>query len=112
MEPEIQYDDFKKVDIRIGTVIAVERVPETDKLLKCTIDFGPEIGERTIVSGIAQWKSPEDLVGGQLPYVINLAPRMLRGIESAGMLLAASDEDGAVVLLRPEKKLPPGTRLH
>jgi methionine--tRNA ligase beta chain len=112
MEPEIPYDEFKKVDIRVGTVIAAERVPETDKLLKCAIDFGPEIGERTIVSGIAPWKTPEDLIGMQLPYIINLTPRKLRGIESAGMLLAASDEESAVVLLRPEKKVSPGTRLQ
>lgn len=106
---EISYDDFAKLDIRIGTVRAAERVPETDKLLKCTIDFG-KLGERTIVSGIAGWKTPEELVGMQLPYIVNLAPRMLRGVESQGMLLAASDEDG-VALLRPERTLTPGTRL-
>lgn len=108
----IQYDDFAKVEIRIGTLKAVERVPETDKLLKCTIDFGPEIGERTIVSGIAQWKTPEELMGRQLPYVFNLAPKKLRGIESQGMLLAASDAEGKVALLIPERELPPGTKLH
>ena len=110
MKDEIQYDDFAKIDIHIGTVLAVERVPDTDKLLKCTIDFG-ELGQRTIVSGIAQWKDPEDLVGKQLPYIVNLAPKMLRGVESSGMLLAASDEDG-VALLHPERSLPPGTALH
>jgi methionyl-tRNA synthetase len=78
-------------------------------LLKCTIDFG-ELGERTIVSGIAQWKSPEDLVGRQCPYIVNLAPRMLRGVESAGMLLAASDDIG-VALIHPEREIPRGTRL-
>lgn len=112
MKDEISYDDFAKLDIRIGTVRAVERVPDTDKLLQCTIDFGPELGERVIVSGIAQWKTPEDLIGLQLPYIINLAPRILRGVESRGMLIAASDAEGAVVLLRPERTLPPGTSLH
>lgn len=107
---EIQYEDFAKLEIRIGTVRAVEPVPETDKLLKCTIDFG-EFGERTIVSGIAQWKKPEDLVGKQLPYVFNLAPKMLRGVESQGMLLAASDENG-VALLLPDRPVPPGTKLR
>lgn len=106
----IQYDDFAKIDIRIGRVVAAEMIPETDKLIKCTIDFGLELGERTIVSGIAQWKKPEELVGKQLPYIINLAPRMLRGVESQGMLLAASDESG-VVLMQPERELPPGTKL-
>ena len=109
MSDEINYDHFAKLDIRIGVVIAAELVPETDKLIKCTVDFG-DFGTRTIVSGIAEWKKPEDLVGKQLPYVVNLAPRILRGVESQGMLLAASDEQG-VALLVPERTLPPGTRL-
>jgi methionyl-tRNA synthetase len=108
--PEINYDDFAKIEFRIGTVIAAEMVPETDKLIKCTIDFG-EAGIRTIVSGIAQWKKPEELVGMQLPYVFNLAPKMLRGVESQGMLLAASDDDG-LALLVPERAVPPGTKLR
>ena len=108
--PEIQFEDFAKVEFRIGTVIAAEMVPETDKLIKCTIDFG-EMGMRTIVSGIAQWKKPEDLVGKQLPYIVNLAPKMLRGVESQGMLLAASDDEG-VALLSPERVVPPGTKLR
>ena len=109
MPEEISYDDFAKLDIRIGTVIAAELVPETDKLIKCTIDFG-ELGMRTIVSGIAQWKKPEELVGKQLPYIVNLAPRMLRGVESQGMLLAAGDEAG-VALIAPEREVPKGTKL-
>ena len=108
-KPEISYDDFAKLDIRMGTVVAVEKVEKADKLLKCTIDFG-EFGTRTIVSGIAEWKTPEDLVGKQLPYVVNLAPRMLRGVESQGMLIAASDESG-VALIVPEREVPRGTKL-
>ena len=107
--PEISYEDFAKLDIRIGTVVAAELVPETDKLIKCTVDFG-EMGTRTIVSGIAQWKKPEELIGKQLPYIVNLAPRVLRGVESQGMLLAASDEEG-VALLSAERILPKGTKL-
>ncbi len=107
--PEISYDDFAKLEIRIGTVVAAELVPDTDKLIKCTVDFG-ELGQRTIVSGIALWKKPEELVGKQLPYIVNLAPRVLRGVESQGMLLAASDESG-VALLSAERPLPPGTKL-
>lgn len=106
----ISYEDFAKLDIRIGTVVAAELVPETDKLIKCTIDFG-DFGTRTIVSGIAQWKQPEELVGKQLPYIVNLAPRVLRGVESQGMLLAASDENG-VVLLHPEKQTSAGAKLR
>ena len=108
-KPEIQYDDFAKLDIRVGTVVAAEAIPDADKLIKCTIDFG-EFGTRIIVSGIKEWKTPEELVGKQLPYIVNLAPRMLRGVESQGMLLAASDEEG-VVLLQPERKVPSGTKL-
>lgn len=107
---QISYDEFSKLDIRIGTVKAAELVPDTDKLIKCTIDLGV-LGERTIVSGIAQWKKPEELIGKQLPYVVNLAPRMLRGIESQGMLLAASDEDG-VALLTAERHVSAGTQLR
>ncbi|MCR4325452.1 MAG: hypothetical protein NUV59_01450 [Patescibacteria group bacterium] len=120
MDNEISYDDFAKLDIRIGTVLAAERIPETDKLIKCTVDFGEELGTRTIVSGIAAWparggsasggKTPEELVGKQLVYIVNLAPRVLRGVESQGMLLAASDGEG-VALISPERPLPPGTRL-
>ncbi len=106
----ITYDDFAKLAIRVGTVLAAERVPETDKLIKCTIDFG-ELGERTIVSGIALFRTPEDLVGRQLPYIVNLAPRMLKGIESQGMLLAASPGGEGLALLLPDTSVPNGTRL-
>ena len=115
---QIQYDDFAKLDIRIGTVVAAELIPDTDKLIKCTIDFGDPstgsgqgLGTRTIVSGIAQWKRPEELVGKQLPYIVNLAPRTLRGVESQGMLLAASDEEG-VALIFPERNVKNGTQLR
>lgn len=114
MTDEIQYDDFAKLDIRIGTVVAAEMVPEADKLIKCTVDFGdPPAGGgiRTIVSGIAEWKKPEELVGMQLPYIVNLAPRTLRGVESQGMLLAVGIENG-VALLHPDAVVPPGTKLR
>jgi methionyl-tRNA synthetase len=110
MDEQVSYNDFVKLDIRIGTVIAAELVPETDKLIKCTVDFG-ELGQRTIVSGIAEWKKPEELVGKRLPYIVNLAPRVLKGVESQGMLLAASDESG-VALLTPEREVPSGTKLR
>jgi len=109
MDNELQYDDFAKLDIRIGLVRAAERIEGTDKLIKCVVDFG-ELGERTIVSGIAEWKQPEELVGLRLPYVVNLAPKVLRGVESRGMLLAASDERG-VALLKVERDVAPGTKL-
>jgi len=107
---EITYEDFAKLEIRIGTITAAEHIPETDKLLKCTIDFG-DFGVRTIVSGIAQFRTPEQLVGKQLPYIVNLAPRMLRGVMSEGMLLAASPMGDGLALLHPDTLVPNGTLL-
>lgn len=110
----IQYSDFAKLDIRIGRVVAAELVPETEKLIKCTIDFGsgPEdLGVRTIVSGIAKYVAPEDMVGKKLPYLVNLEPKMLKGVESQGMLLAISFLDDQFSFLLPEKDVPEGTRI-
>ncbi len=109
MSEVVQYENFAKLDIRVGTIVAAELVPDTDKLIKCTVDFG-ELGKRTIVSGIAEFRKPEDLVGKQCPYIVNLAPKMLRGVESQGMLLAASTPDG-LALLHPDREVIPGTKL-
>ncbi len=110
-KPTISIDEFAKVQISIGTVRAAERVPETDKLVKCTIDFGEE-EPRTIVSGIAMYVSdPETLVGKQLAYVTNLAPRIIKGIESNGMLLAVGDGE-SFAFLTPDRPVPPGTTAH
>ena len=114
MAEEISYDDFAKLDIRIGTIIAAARVPDTDKLIKCTIDFGEPpagLGVRTIVSGIALSRAPETIVGKQCPYIVNLSSRVLRGIESRGMLLAVGLEDG-IALLHPDEDVPPGARIR
>lgn len=114
-KPQVSYDEFARMDIRVGTIIATERVPDTDKLIKCTINFGDPatggLGERTIVSGIALFREAESLVGRQCTYIVNLAPRMIRGIESQGMLLAASTDDGTFALLSPDTELPPGTSI-
>jgi methionyl-tRNA synthetase len=107
MKTEITFDDFEKLDIRIGEVIAAERVPNSDKLLSCTVHFGDDIGERTIVSGIAEYISAERLVGMKLPYIVNLAPRTIRGIESKGMLLAIGGE--IFSLLAPLADVPRGS---
>ena len=112
MKDMISIDDFAKIDIRIGTVLATERVPETDKLIKCTIDFGDTeaggLGVRTIVSGIALSRSAEELVGKQLPYIVNLAPRTIKGVESQGMLLAVGEGEN-FALLEPDTNVVPGT---
>jgi methionyl-tRNA synthetase len=104
-KPEIPFDDFAKVDLRIATVKVAERVPKTDKLMRLEIDLGFET--RQIVAGVAEKYSPEQLIGRQIVVVANLAPRKLKGLESKGMLLAgrAGDE---LLLLRPDNTLPPG----
>lgn len=113
----IDYDDFAKLDIRIGTIISAEKIPEGDKLLKLQVDMGDDpsadSGRETkqIMSGIAEfYTDPESLVGKQIPILMNLKPRMLRGYESQGMMLAA-DTEGKPILLHPESKIPNGSKI-
>lgn len=110
-DDRITIDDLLKIEVRVGTVKAAERVPETDKLLKCLVDFGEESGPRTIVSGVALYVEPETLVGRQLAYVTNLAPRTIKGIESNGMLFAVGSGD-TFAFLTPDRPVPPGTSAH
>lgn len=104
---EIVYDDFAKLDLRVGTVKACEKVEKADKLLKLTIDLGNET--RTIVSGIALHYKAEEMVGKQVVVVVNLAPRKMKGIESQGMILTAEDKDGKLRLLKSEEMVSPGS---
>lgn len=103
----IVYDDFAKLDLRVGTILAAEKVEKADKLLKLTVDLGYE--QRTIVSGIAQHFEPSAIVGRQVVVVANLAPRKMRGIESNGMILMAEDTGGKLHFVNPEDKIPPGS---
>ncbi|MBP7740645.1 methionine--tRNA ligase subunit beta [Candidatus Woesebacteria bacterium] len=103
MKDEIQYEDFVKLDLRVAKIIAAEEIEGADKLLKITLDVGPEIGERTIAAGIKAWYSPEDLIGKTVVYLANLAPRTLRGVVSQGMLIAAGSQTAS--LLQPDKEL-------
>ena len=103
---EVSFEDFGKMDIRTATVLAAERVPKTDKLLKLTIDTG--IDKRTIVSGIAEYYSPEDILGKQICILANLAPRTIRGIESKGMILMAKQGDGKMRFITPAETLANG----
>ncbi len=98
---ETSFDDFNKMDIRTGTILEAERVPKTDKLLKLKIDTG--IDQRTVVSGIAEWYKPEDIIGQQVSILINLAPRKIKGIESQGMILMASNYKGELSFVSPTK---------
>ena len=99
LKPEIVYDDFAKMDIRIGTITEAERVPKSDKLLKLKVDDG--MGGRQILSGIAKHFAPEDIIGKQVTFLANLAPRKMMGHESQGMILMAEDCDGKLALIAP-----------
>lgn len=106
----ISIDDFAKVQVKVGTVLSAERVPETDKLLRLMVDLG-ETAPRQIVSGIAAYTEPEALVGRQLCFVTNLAPRKIKGLESNGMLFAVGEGD-TFAFVTPDRPVPPGTGAH
>lgn len=105
----VAFDDFTKIDLRVGTVLECAKVPKTDKLLQFLIDDG--ISKRTIISGIAAWYNPEDLVGKQVCFIANLEPRKLKGIESQGMLLSAENSDGSLSLIQPSALVAPGSQI-
>lgn len=105
----IEFDDFTKLDIRVGTVVDCIKVPKADKLLQFTIDDG--LGKRTIVSGIAKYYKPEDLIGKQVCFIANLAPRKLKGVTSEGMILSAEDRDGKLVAITTLQEVKPGSEV-
>ncbi len=106
----ITYDDFAKVEMKIGEITSVDIVPDADKLLRLMVDFGEET-PRQIVSGIRTYfEDPQVLVGRRCPFVTNLEPRVIRGLESQGMILAVSHE-GTLGLLFPHQEVPVGTRI-
>lgn len=102
----IEFDDFTKMDIRIGTIIEAEKLAKTKKLLKLVVDTG--IDKRTVVSGIAEYYKPEDVIGKQVSILVNLEPRKLRGIESQGMILMAENSDGTLAFVQPDKAISNG----
>ena len=103
----IEFDDFSKVDIRVGTVIEAENVPKSNKLLKLKINTG--IDERTILSGIAKFYSTEEIINKKVMVLINLKPRKMMGFESEGMLLLAEDSDGNLSLMQPDSEIGDGS---
>ena len=124
-EKMISFEDFKKLDIRIGTIREVEAIPETDKLLRCQVDFGPVVVEnsdgvkeekrdiRQIVSGIREfYPDPNVLLNKQVLYIVNLEPRTIKGFESNGMLMAVDGKNGEPVLLIPEVPVNPGSKVR
>ena len=106
VKPTVDFPTFEKLDIRVGTVLECEKVPKADKLLKFKIDDG--MGGRTIVSGIAKYYNPEDLVGKQVLFIANFEPRKLKGVLSEGMILSAVDADGSLVVASPSREVKPG----
>jgi methionine--tRNA ligase beta chain len=104
--PMITYDEFRKLDIRIGIIVSAEKVQGTDKLLALEINFGSET--RQLVAGIAETYQPDHLIGKEIPVLMNLEPRKIRGIVSHGMILAV-DADGKPILLHPDSTVPAGS---
>lgn len=102
----VTIEEFEKLDIKIGQIVNCEKVEDADKLLRLEVNFGGE--KRQIVSGIAEFYKPEDLVGKLCPFIVNLEPRTIRGLESQGMIMAA-DVDGTAVLLHPDREIPEGS---
>jgi methionyl-tRNA synthetase len=109
-KPLIEFDDFARVELRAGTILSAEKVAKADKLLQLEVDLGFE--KRTIVSGIAQHYQPEEIIGKQVTVVVNLAPRKMRGIESAGMILMAEDAEGKLVFVAPVQAIAAGSEVR
>ncbi len=107
----ITYEEFMKVDLRVGRVISAERVKGSKKLLRLVVDLG-ELGQRQIIAGLGKWYEPEYFVGKNIVVVANLQPKRIFGLESQGMLLAADVPDGAPVLLTTDKPVEPGARIR
>ena len=109
MAEEITFAEFQKIDLRIGKIVEATQVPESKKLIKILVDFGSE--KRQAVAGLLKYYKPEELVGKKCVFLLNLQRRMLAGIESQCMILAAEDETGTVTVLQPEKDIVEGSRI-
>lgn len=110
VKPDINFDDFMKMDIRVGKITAAEKVAKTKKLMKLTVDTG--IDQRTIVSGIAEYYTPEEVIGRQVSVLVNLEPKPLKGIESQGMILMAENADGSLSFVTPDREIKPGSEIR
>jgi methionine--tRNA ligase beta chain len=109
MAEEITFDEFQKIDLRIGKIIEASAVPESKKLIKILVDFGSE--KRQAVAGLLKYYKPEELLGKKCVFLLNLQRRMLAGLESQCMVLAAEDEAGNVTVLQPEKDIVEGSKI-
>jgi len=107
----ITYEDFAKLDFRVGKILEAQEIPESSKLLKLKVDFG-SLGEKTVFAGIKKWYLPEDLEGKSFIFLFNLEPRPMMGAFSEAMIIAAEDEDGNCSLLAADKEMASGTKVH
>ena len=106
----VSFDDFTKMDIRVGTILEAEKVPKANKLLKILIDTG--IDKRTVVSGISEHYKADEIIGKKVSVLLNLAPRKIRGVESEGMILMAEDFEGNLAFVSPEKEVGSGSEIR
>jgi methionine--tRNA ligase beta chain len=107
---EISFEEFQKLDLRIGKVIEASQIPGSRNLIRIMVDFGTE--KRQAVAGLIQWYKPQDLVGKKCAFILNLQRRKMMGVESQCMILAADDDKGSVVVLQPEKDIVEGSKIH
>jgi methionine--tRNA ligase beta chain len=107
---EVPFDEFQKLDIRVGKIVEANQIPGSRNLIRMIVDFGTE--KRQAVAGLLQWYRPEDLVGKKGAFILNLQRRKLMGVESQCMIFAAEDDKGNVVVLQPEKDIAQGSRVH
>ena len=106
---EISFEEFQKLDLRIGKITEANQIPNSKNLMRLMVDFGAE--QRQAVAGLLRWYTPEDLVGKKCVFILNLQKRMMMGVESQCMILAAEDEEGNVTVLQPEKDVAEGSRI-
>jgi len=107
---EIPFDEFQKLDLRIGKIVEANQIPGSRNLIRMIVDFGNE--KRQAVAGLLQWYKPEDLVGRKCAFILNLQRRKMMGVESQCMVFAAEDDKGNVVVLQPEKDIAIGSKIH
>jgi methionyl-tRNA synthetase len=107
---EIPFDEFQKLDLRIGRIIEANQIPESRNLIRMIVDFGTE--KRQAVAGLLQWYKPENLTGKKCAFILNLQRLKMMGVESQCMIFAAEDDKGNVVVLQPEKDIAEGSRIH
>ena len=106
---EISFEEFQKLDLRIGKITEANQIPNSKNLMRLMVDFGAE--QRQAVAGLLRWYTPEDLVGKKCVFILNLQKRIMMGVESQCMILAAEDEEGNVTVLQPEKDVAEGSRI-